>query len=322
MSGKAPDGLQVIVDGLANKLNSDFFLVSAGISDRCGNKFLEVVRQIKNKRPKASLILTTNGGSADAAYQMARCIKKHYSKFSLYVFGYCKSAGTLIAVGADEIIMSEFGQFGPLDVQLADKKEMYGQTPALEVSQALTTLSESSFTFFTNHLFNMGPGQSISTSAAITIAQSLTLGIIQPIASQIDPLLLGRVERSMRIAKAYSARLNKNFINIKKLVEDYPSHEFVIDCIEAKSLFPVVREPNSDETKLEELLRELKCIPYQSENNIITALSTEATNEEKLDENTSESKNNEANTQARNHISANKAEPISPSGRPKQKPVS
>jgi len=49
----------------------------------------------------------------------------------LYVFGYCKSAGTLVAVAADQIVMSEFGQFGPLDVQLSDKNEIFGQTAAL-----------------------------------------------------------------------------------------------------------------------------------------------------------------------------------------------
>jgi ClpP class serine protease len=149
-AGSPSDNGAKIVETLASSLDADVFVISATISEQCGNRFIEMVRGIAKKRTNAAIILTTNGGSADAAYQMARCIKRHYKKFILYVFGYCKSAGTLIAVASDEIIMSEFGQLGPLDVQLADKNEMFGQTPALDVSQSLATLSESSFKFFTD----------------------------------------------------------------------------------------------------------------------------------------------------------------------------
>jgi hypothetical protein len=272
MANIKPDALDASVSEIAAKLEADVFLVSSGISERCGNSFIEIIRGIPKKRANAVLILTTNGGSADAAYQMARCVKKHYKKLMLFVFGYCKSAGTLVAVGADEIVMSEFGQFGPLDVQLADKNEMFGQTAALDVSQSLATLSDSAFKFFTEHFFNLGPGQGISTKTAVDIAKTLTLGIVEPIASQIDPLLLGRVDRSMKIAEAYGIRLNPNFKNIKRLIAEYPSHEFVIDFMEAKTLFSSVREPDSKEAELEQILRQFQCVPYPK-NDLIRLLS-------------------------------------------------
>lgn len=262
MANEKADIVELCLAEVSTKLEADIFIVSAGISQRCGNRLIEIIRGIPKKRPNAALILVTNGGSADAAYQMARCIKRHYKKFILFVFGYCKSAGTLIAVGADEIVMSEFGQFGPLDVQLADKNELFGQTPALDVSQSLATISESAFNFFTDHFFKLGPGQGVSTKTAVDIAKTLTLGVVEPIASQIDPLLLGRVDRSMRIAEAYGTRLNPNFKCIKKLIGEYPSHEFVIDYSEAKTLFPLVREPDAKETELEQILRNSQCVPY------------------------------------------------------------
>jgi Serine dehydrogenase proteinase len=289
MSAQASDQLQLEIDALASTLSADFFLVNSGIADKCGDKFLSLIRSIPNRRSNASMVLITRGGSADSAFQMARSIKRHYQKFTLYVFGYCKSAGTLLAVGADEIVMSEFGQLGPLDVQLADKKEMFGQTPALDVSQALATLSDSAFNFFTNQLFEMEPGRGISTNTAVDIAKSLTLGIIEPIAKQIDPLLLGQVERSMRIAKAYCTRLNPKFANIKKLSEDYPSHEFVIDFQEAKTLFNNVREPTAEETSIENLLRTIGVAPFQENRSVVKILSTNSplpilTETEKTDE--------------------------------------
>lgn len=44
------------------------------------------------------------------------------------------------------------------------------------------------------------------------------------------------------------------------LTKDYPSHDFVIDCNEAKGLFKKVREANSTEIKFEKGLRE----PFKS----------------------------------------------------------
>lgn len=110
----------------------------------------------------------------------------------------------------------------------------------------------------------MEPGRGISTKTASEIALKLTNSIIEPIASQIDPLLLGRVERSMRVAEAYSQRLNPNFRHIKKLVGEYPSHEFVIDVEEAEKLFNSVRRINALEAELEESLRDVSLIPHQA----------------------------------------------------------
>jgi Serine dehydrogenase proteinase len=256
---------KVIVNGIGDKIDSDFYLFSDSIYDRQADDFIEAVRGVKKRRKNGSLVLCSNGGTADAAFQVARCIKKNYKKFFLYVFGNCKSAATLVAVGANDIVMSDCGQFGPLDVQLADKDEFFGQTPALDVSQSMTTLSEIAYESFSDCFLKLDPGRSMSTKTAVEIAKSLTLGIIGPIASQIDPLLLGRVDRSMKVAEAYIKRLNPGFkeANIKKLIGGYPSHEFVIDFDEAKQVFESVREPTEEEKKIEKYLRDWDRIPKQ-----------------------------------------------------------
>jgi membrane-bound ClpP family serine protease len=208
-----------IVFAVATEAAADIYVLSGAINSRSADELISCVRVCEKRRPNAILALTTDGGSADAAYRIARTLKRHHKRLILLVFGECYSAGTLVAVAADEIVMSEFGQLGPLDVQLADKSEFFGQTPALDVSQALAFLSETAFDFFTSHFVGMGPGRRINTQTASDIAKTLTLGIIEPIAKQIDPLLLGRVDRSMKIAEAYSERLKPGFKSIKKLVQ-------------------------------------------------------------------------------------------------------
>jgi hypothetical protein len=260
------EGFKVIVNGVADKTDSDFYLYSNAIYESQADRLIDAVVGVKKRRKNASLVLCTNGGSADAGYQIARCIKKHYKMFFLYVFGSCKSAGTLVGAGADQIVMSDFGQFGPLDVQLADKDEFFGQTPALDVSQTMTTLAESAYESFSDCFLKLDPGRSMSTKTAVEIAKSLTLGIIGPIAGQIDPLLLGRVDRTMRVAEAYIKRLKPGFndANIRKLIGGYPSHDFVIDFDEAKEVFENVREPTDDERKVETYLRNWNRVPKQS----------------------------------------------------------
>src|SRR4051794_24007018 len=97
--------LATLIKLVSEKLDADIYLYS-GMIDRDGAaKFIEIAEQHKH-RTNGILILTTFGGTADAAYKIARHFKRIYEKFILYVFGPCKSAGTLLALGADEIVMS------------------------------------------------------------------------------------------------------------------------------------------------------------------------------------------------------------------------
>lgn len=79
------------------------------------------------KKKNAFLLLTTFGGDPNTAYIIARYLQSDYEKFTLFVSGLCKSAGTLIALGAHELIISSHGELGPLDVQLSKKDEL-GET--------------------------------------------------------------------------------------------------------------------------------------------------------------------------------------------------
>lgn len=72
------------------------------------------------------LVVHTPGGLAIAATQIARALSKHKGKVTVFVPHYAMSGGTLIALSADEIVMSEHAVLGPLDPQL-------GQMPAVSV---------------------------------------------------------------------------------------------------------------------------------------------------------------------------------------------
>lgn len=235
-------------------------------------------RLIKNVMAKARaknlfMILVTYGGDPDAAYRMARCIKNHYEKFTICVSGMCKSAGTLLLLGADEVAFSEHGEIGPLDIQLAKKDDLFESESGLTVMTALSALFQNAQEAFDHFLLQLTTrsGGRITVRTASEVAAKLTQALYAPIAEQIDPIHMGEVQRSMAIAKKYGERLVKvsklcDPDDLDDLISGYPSHGFVIDKAEAKGIFKPgkVRDCTPDEQALLDDLDNLALIPAAS----------------------------------------------------------
>jgi ClpP class serine protease len=66
------------------------------------------------------LVLHTPGGLVLAALQIAKAIREHKARVTVFVPHYAMSGGTLIALAADEIVMCEHSVLGPIDPQLGD----------------------------------------------------------------------------------------------------------------------------------------------------------------------------------------------------------
>jgi ClpP class serine protease len=82
----------------------------------------EVLRAIHLTDPAVpiDLVLHTPGGLVLAALQIARAIHKHPGKVTAVVPHYAMSGGSLIALAANEIVMSEYSVLGPVDPQLGE----------------------------------------------------------------------------------------------------------------------------------------------------------------------------------------------------------
>jgi ClpP class serine protease len=82
----------------------------------------DVLRAIQMTDPELPLdiVLHTPGGLVLAAMQIARAIRAHKGKVTVLVPHYAMSGGTLIALAADEIVMSRHAVLGPVDPQLGN----------------------------------------------------------------------------------------------------------------------------------------------------------------------------------------------------------
>lgn len=172
----------------------------------------------------------------------------------------CKSAGTLLALGAKSVVMSDRAELGPLDIQISEKDELGENRSGLIAMEALQTLRSESFKLFEDAFLKLRfkSGLQITTKTAAEIAAKITVGLFSPIYEQVDPMRLGEINRAMKIALAYGDRLKTDNVKedtIEELITDYPEHGFVVDRSEATELFYSVREPSQDEAALAELVR-------------------------------------------------------------------
>lgn len=253
-----------LANSVSDQHNADVIIYSGDIEDPVVDQLIRIAKE-EDRKVNIVLMLTTHGGSPDAAYRMARCLQHQYKKIILYIYGVCKSAGTLVSVGAHEIVLSDFGEFGPLDIQLGKRDELFEQVSGLNITQALNSLNTRAQDMFRGTLIDLKKGSrsQISTKLAAEIASNLAIGLYAKIYEQIDPAQLGAMERSINIASDYGKRLktpNVKKDTVDKLVSGYSSHGFVIDVEEAKNLFENVRMPNKTEEEL------AVCIDWVSRN--------------------------------------------------------
>ncbi|HRJ69731.1 MAG TPA: hypothetical protein PK812_08985 [Beijerinckiaceae bacterium] len=100
----------------------------------------EVLKAIQLTDPEVplDLVLHTPGGLALAALQIARALSDRKGKVTVFVPHYAMSGGTLIALAADEIVLSPHAVLGPIDPQIgefpaASFLKVVAQKPAAEV---------------------------------------------------------------------------------------------------------------------------------------------------------------------------------------------
>jgi ClpP class serine protease len=75
--------------------------------------------QLSNLKGKQlDLILETPGGSGEVAEDLVKAMRGQFEDIAVIVPGYAKSAGTIMAMAADEILMGPYSGLGPIDAQI------------------------------------------------------------------------------------------------------------------------------------------------------------------------------------------------------------
>jgi membrane-bound ClpP family serine protease len=87
---------------------------AARVSEGATLTFYDQLESI-GRVPALDLVLATRGGDTEAPYRIVSLIREYADKLAVLVGYRALSSGTLIALGADEIVMTPLGALGPID---------------------------------------------------------------------------------------------------------------------------------------------------------------------------------------------------------------
>lgn len=79
--------------------------------------FHDMLRDIKG-RQNVDIYIETPGGSGETAEEIVRFLRNNFETVSFVISGEAKSAGTIMVMSGDDILMTETGSLGPIDAQI------------------------------------------------------------------------------------------------------------------------------------------------------------------------------------------------------------
>ncbi len=82
------------------------------------DELIEQLDSLPKKAQEIDLMLISNGGDPLAAYRFVSLIRSRVKKFNVIIPYNAYSAATMIALGADKILMGKYGCLGPIDPQI------------------------------------------------------------------------------------------------------------------------------------------------------------------------------------------------------------
>ena len=123
---KLRGGRDVLV--YAADLNKTNAPISINYSD-----LLPVNDQLSNLKGTAlDIILATPGGSGEVVEDIVRLVRGKYPDVAMIIPGWAKSAGSIMAMSGDEILMEPASALGPIDAQMTWQGKMFSADALLE----------------------------------------------------------------------------------------------------------------------------------------------------------------------------------------------
>lgn len=183
------------------------------------------------KVDKISLLLYTRGGNTLTAWSLVNLIRQFCTEFEVIIPSKAQSSGTLIAIGANTVIMTKQATLGPIDPSLNGplnpQNPKIPQNPAARIPVSVESI-KGYFEFAKEDL-------SISQESELT-------KIFLSLSEKVHPLVLGDVYRSRTQIQMLARKLLSKQLDdpekieqiITFLTSDSGSHDYTIYRKEAK----------------------------------------------------------------------------------------
>lgn len=191
------------------------------------------------KQQELDLVLFTRGGDVESPWRIVSLIREYCEKFSVLLPYRAHSAGTLLCLGADEIVMTPLSELGPIDPSrshpLLPKRDGAPEAEPISVQDM-------------RHAMQFIRDATASTDGkAQPYTPEAMAQIFTALFEKIHPLAIGAIEQSYALSKLIGTRALETHMDavkdaeaIKALVDQlcdgYKSHMYPINRKEAKAI--------------------------------------------------------------------------------------
>ena len=199
---------------------------------------IKQINKIQNSNDGIDLLILSNGGDPIVSWRIISLLREKFKKVSVLIPYTAYSAATLLALGADEIIMHPFGNLGPLDPQLS----------FIDNQGKQKTISYEDIAKYVEFVKDIG----------IT-DQELIQKSFEKLTAEIPPTLIGFGKRSSQLGLTMGQKLlathmndeNKTKVISETLNTKFYHHGYPLARTEAKDIGLSIAEPNE---KIENLM--------------------------------------------------------------------
>ncbi len=204
------------------------------------------------KVDEIDLLIYTPGGDSIAGWGLVNLIRQYCSKFKVLIPFRSLSCGTLIALGADEIVMGRRGLISPIDPSVASP--FNPPAPGMQQPGTVSLLPVS--------VEDMIGFLDLARKELALKSEESISNIIKILSDKVHPLALGAVYRAREQNSSLAKKLLSNHISdkvkvdkiVKLLTQELPTHNYLIGRLEARDIGLDIKEPDE---KLDELMWQL-----------------------------------------------------------------
>jgi hypothetical protein len=196
---------------------------------------------------KISLILYTTGGNTLAAWNLVNLLRMFCDELEIIVPARARSAGTLMCLGADKVVMTKQATLGPIDPSLSGPLNPQIPGAAPDARAPVSVEAVRGYIEMAKQDFGIKTGADMAN-------------ILNQLSQKVHPLVLGSIFRSRTQIQFLARELLKTQVKdatktkriIDFLTSESGSHDYTINRREAKHLGLNIETPSQ---ALYELLR-------------------------------------------------------------------
>lgn len=204
--------------------------------------FLYECLQAMEPGQQLDLVLHTVGGDVNASRKIALLLRTFASHVTILVPYKARSAGTLLCLGADEILMGPLGELGPIDPQIMSTTSLNSGGPQAISSRDIQAFKQMAETWFELR------------------QNDHRMQVFKLLSEHIFPTSLSAFYRAEQQVRQIAAELlqfhlpgsreQERHAIIDHLVNDYHTHDYALSCAEVQALGLRASVPRMEEASL------------------------------------------------------------------------